>query len=150
MGIREQQERFERAAEMPHRAGFPGWQLDTRLENILGRLFFDGMITEAEHDAGLTYGRIALQYLASIEAPEPYGGDGSLSDDSCYQRKILYAEARTVLQDAGKIGGVEVDRVCVYGEPPRDFGALRAGLAALAGANLQVEKQRVHKVLWSR
>lgn len=150
VGIREQQERFERATEMPHRAIAPGWELDTRHENILGRLFFDGLISEAEHDAGLTYGRIALEWLASIDAPEPYGGDlGSLAEDACYQRKILYAEAKTVLREAGKVSVAEVDRVCVYGEPPRNCVALRAGLAALAG-EYRSDEQRMHKVLWGR
>ncbi len=139
MGIREQVERFDRAGAMPHRSTAGDNRLDARLESTLGRLYFDGYISEAEYDAGIRYGRIALLYLQSIDAPEPYGDGDDLrqfTDDECFKRKIIYSQARTILKSAGQNCARAVDRIAIYGEAPRDgveWLAMRAGLKALAG-----------------
>ncbi len=151
MGIRE---RADRAAEMPHRKQFTD-QLDARLESTIGRFYLQGLISEAEYDAALTYGRIVLDYLRSIEAPAPYGADSAeLEDEVCLRRKILCSQAREVLKQAAQVVGVppariiaSVDRLTVYGEAPRnkqESEYLRIGLRALArGSNVVPFELRV-------
>ncbi len=94
-------------------------------------------ISQVEYEAGVRYGNIMLQYLSSIDAPEPYGGDmGSLSDDLCFGRKMKVAAAKTILREYGPECMRIVDRVTVYDEPTRDdheLELLRAGLRGLAG-----------------
>lgn len=141
MGIRE---RVDCAASMPHRAVVPVKdQLDSRLESVLGRLFFNGEIDKAEFLAGQKYGEIALAYLQSIEAPSPYGCEVlSLLDDECFRRKIRYAQAVSILREAGKGVACAVDRVVVYDEAVRSAAELKslvAGLSALAGVPLPSE-----------
>ncbi len=124
---------------MPHRSTAGDNRLDARLESSLGRLHLGGYISEPEFDAGIRYGRIALLYLQSIDAPEPYGdGDNlrSLTDDECFKRKLIYSQARQILRSAGKRCQIAVDRIAIYGEMPRDpreWYAMRDGLKALAG-----------------
>ena len=146
LGIREgRDDQLDRAAAMPHRSTAGDNRLDARLECTVGRLYFDGRITEAQHNAGLKYGNLMLEYLESIEAPSPYGGNSQdYSDDSCYHRNIVMAQAREILRVAAKRSGLPsrdvilaVDRVAIYEEsPPNDadsWKALRIGLSALAG-----------------
>ncbi len=134
VGIRE---RLDRAAEMPHRKLAGDNRLDARLESKLGRLFFEGAITKNEYEAGVRYSEIALNYLSSIDAPDPYGSElGPMWDDACFHRKIMFASAKKVLKMAGSRCDVAVDRVAVYDEAPRgdcELSALRSGLMALAG-----------------
>lgn len=142
MGIRE---RVDCAASMPHRAYVAAKdQLDARLASVLGRLFFSGEIDRAEFLAGEKYGEIALAYLQSIEAPSPYGGEVlSLLDDDCFKRKIRYAQAVSILREAGKGVSCAVDRVVVYDEEirsPAELKSLVAGLSALAGLPLPSEE----------
>ena len=112
-------------------------ELDELRVSEIGRLRGLNLISKNEYEAGVRYGRIMLQYLASIDAPDPYGGDISLlSDDTCYRRKIKVASAKTILRDLGPACMRIVDRVAVYDEPTRDdceFDLLRKGLRALAG-----------------
>ena len=134
LGIRE--ERLDRAADMPHRKLAGDNRLDARLESGLGRLFFDGKIGRDEYEAGVKYANFGLQYLETIDAPEPYGGElPSLEDDLCFRRKINFLSARKVLLDEGKRCAVVVERVALYDEPLRDgeLEILCHGLRALCG-----------------
>lgn len=99
-------------------------------------LLESGQISEREYRAGITYATKILDYLKTIDAPQPYGADLSdFSDEQCLHRKIEMAEARKTLGRAGKKAALVVDRVMVYGEPlgPGDLLLLRDGLRALAG-----------------
>jgi len=150
LGIRE--ERFDRAAEMPHRKPAGDNRLDARLESGLGRLYFEGQITKDEYEAGVKYGNFVLLYLETIDGPDPYGGKSwhreankgnalpgileATSDKECFRRKINFAAARKVLLGAGgKRCAAIVDRIAIYDEPLRDgeMSLLRAGLVALCG-----------------
>jgi len=146
MGIRE--ERLARAGTMPHRAIAGENSIDARLESTIGRFFFRGFITEPEFQAGIRYGEIILDYLQSIDAPTPYGrGFDDLSDEACFKRKLMASQSRQILKDAASAAKTRhtkviaaVDRLTVYGEPPRsdaEMRALRIGLRALAhGSNI--------------
>ncbi len=135
MGIRD--ERLDRAALMPHRSFAGDSRLDARLESELGRLFYDGVISESEFEAGLRYAKTILVYLKTTDSPSPFGNEylWNIADDYCFQCKMHMASARTVLKDAGPYCERVVDRVAVYDEPLRDgeLGALMMGLRALAG-----------------
>jgi hypothetical protein len=132
---------------MPHRRN-QGDALDARLESTIGRYFLHGFITEPEFQAGVRYGEIVLDYLQSVDAPQPYGdGFGDLSNDACFVRKMAAAQSRQILKDAAKASRTSptlvisaVDRLTVYGDPPRDekeTRALHIGLRALAhGSNV--------------
>jgi hypothetical protein len=139
LGIREEfhlREPFNRAAEMPHRQSAGDDRLDARLASEIGRLFFGGDISEPEYAAGVRYGLIGLRYLQSIDGPEPFGSDiGSLSDDVCFARKVMFASAREALKPLGKQCSVVVDRVAIYDEPLRDgeLPELQRALRALCG-----------------
>lgn len=138
MGIRDQQqERLDRAAQMPHRLFAGDGRLDARLESEIGRLSFRRLISRVEYRAGVKYANIVLLYLASADGPEPYGSNyiWAIEDDDCLQRKINMSAARAVLKDAGPRCMAVVDRVAVYDEPLRDgeLSILRAGLRALSG-----------------
>lgn len=110
---------------------------DAALESTLARLCFDGYLSEPEYHAGMRYGQIALRYLESIDAPAPYGeGDElrHLTDEQCFQRKIVYSQTCEILRQAGKGCKTAVDRLAVYGESPRDgreWADLKQGLRAL-------------------
>ena len=111
--------------------------LDEIRVSEIGRLRRTGVLTQREYDAGVRYGNIMLLYLASIDAPCPYGGDlGNLSDDICFQRKMQVAAAKTILRDISPRCMRVVDRVTVYDEPVNDdleIFILKKGLAALSG-----------------
>jgi hypothetical protein len=140
MGIRENIERLERAAQMPHRNHAGDNRLDARLSSQLGRLYFSGDITEAEYEAGIRYAGIVLKYLQSIDSPAPYGGElSNIEDDGCLRMKINFSAAHSVLKRAGKGCTRFVDKVAVYDEPLSGndnlgLEALRRGLRSLAGA----------------
>lgn len=141
MGIREEQFRLDRAADMPHRKLAGDNRLDARLESGLGRLFFNGEITQDEYEAGVKYGSFGLLYLETIDAPDPYGGElAPIVDDVCLTRKVNFLTARKAIRDtAGKPADKRwltvLDRVTIYDEPLRDgeLDVLRAGLRALCG-----------------
>ena len=125
---------------MPHRSFAGDSRLDARLESEIGRLFFSGLISAIEYEAGLRYGQIILLYLATTDAPSPYGNEylWNMDDDYCFRCKMHMAAARTVLKDAGLGCERIVDRVAVYDEQLRDgdLPVLRIGLRALAGGPL--------------
>lgn len=135
MGIREEQ--LLRAAQMPHRNLAGDNRLDARLESELGRLYFDGKINQDEYEAGVRYSSFALQYLETIDAPKPYGGElASFEDEACLGRKINFLAARrTILDGAGKRCAVVIDRIAIYDEPLRngELPILREALTALCG-----------------
>jgi hypothetical protein len=135
MGIRD--ERFDHAAHMPHRSFAGDSRLDARLESEFGRLFFNGLVTKSEYEAGIRYANIVLLYLHSTDAPSPYGNDyiNDVADEECSRRKIRMSSARTVLNDVGRRCAHVVDRIAVYDQPMRDgeLCVLRVGLRALAG-----------------
>ena len=145
LGIREgRDDQLDRAAAMPHRSFAGVDRLDARLECTIGRLFFAGMITESQYHAGIRYGSGALEYIESIDAPDPYGADlDALTQDACYDRKIYISRARDVLRRAAAKDKIParnvidaVDAVTIYGESPggeKAWRALRIGLSALAG-----------------
>jgi len=121
---------------MPHRKTAGDNRLDARLESNLGRLYFEGMITEAEYDAGTRFGWLVLEYLESIAAPSPYGSDLlNLSDEECLKRANCMAARKALKEGAGACALVAVDRIAVYDEKLREgeLRALRAGLRALCG-----------------
>jgi len=122
---------------MPHRLLAGDNRLDARLASKLGRLFYSGAISEPEYEAGVRYGTIILTYLATTDAPAPYGDDylDDISDDQALKRKIDMAAVRAVLQDADRKCMRVVDRICVYDEDiePEDVGLLLIGLRALSG-----------------
>src|SRR5690349_8418731 len=117
MGLREQREQFDRAASMPHRNHAGDNRLDARLESRLGRLYFDGQITEPEYEAGARYATIALLWLESSEAPDPYGSDDFIRDGECMRRHLAMSQARTILKKCGNRCWIAVNRVAVYDEP---------------------------------
>ena len=137
LGLREQAERENRAAEMPHRQHAGDCRLDARLESELGRLFFNGHIGRQAYEAGVRYGLVVLQYLQSTDAPTPYGdGFEDIPDENCLRRKIAMAAVGHVLRPLGRQCRMVVDRVCVYDEPIRgdhEMAQLRVALSALAG-----------------
>ncbi len=143
MGIRDEKrneklerERLDRAAHMPHRSFAGDNRLDARLESEFGRLFFHGLITKWEYEAGIEYASIVLMYLLTTDAPEPYGNEfTSIVDDLCFRRKMNLAAAREVLKPCGMRCLRIVDRVTVYEQPLRDgeLEILKMGLRALAG-----------------
>jgi hypothetical protein len=122
---------------MPHRKLAGDNRLDARLESGLGRLYFDGKISQDEYEAGVRYARFGLEYLETIDSPDPYGGElAEIDEEVCLRRKINFIAARKVLKDdLGRWGAVVVDRVVIYDEPVRlgDLEVLRAGLRALCG-----------------
>lgn len=110
--------------------------------STLAQLFYAGFISEAEYHAGVRYGTIVLDYLQSIDAPMLGRGGGcdDLSDSTCFERKLICSQARHVLRQAAGRRKNDlihaVDRIAVYGEPPRterEFADMRGGLRALAG-----------------
>lgn len=130
---------------MPHRRGF-ATAADEKLESTLGRFYVRGLITQSQFDAGIRYAGIVLDYLRSVGAPAPYGGNiDDLTDDQCFQAKIQFSQAREILKGAAPAGQEKamiaaVDRLAVYGEDIKSFeemGLLRVGLQALAhGSNV--------------
>ena len=149
LGIREDRDnQLDRAAAMPHRKTAGIDPLDARLESTVGRLFLNGLISESQYDAGLKYGRIILDYLESIEAPQPYGNVDSsraIEDDKCFKRKLSACQAREIIKRAAQWHSLRVtsviavvDDLAVYGiapdlNDPRAWRRLRVGLSALAG-----------------
>lgn len=136
MGLGLRDERFDRAAEMPHRSPAGDDRLDARLESELGRLFFSGLIPQAEYEAGLRYSNIVLEYLWSIDAPAPFGSEASdLSEDACFVRKMNMSAANEVLRAVSKRSRAIVNRIAVYEQPlgENELSGLRAALGALAG-----------------
>ncbi len=135
MGIRD--ERLDRAAQMPHRSPAGDNRLDARLESEIGRLFFRGMITKSEYEAGIRYANIVLLYLNTTDAPSPFGNEHiDASDDECLRRKIDLSAARHVLKPYGRDILRVLDRIAVYDQPLNDdseLDTLRIGLRALAG-----------------
>jgi hypothetical protein len=136
-------------------AGFQ--DLDELRVSEIGRLRKLGSISHSEYEAGVRYCNIMLQYLASIDAPEPYGGDiGSLSDDVCFGRKMAVAAAKTILREIGPKCMRIVDRVCVYDGPISDeteMELLRAGLRALSGAPMRgdsADTPAARESVWDR
>jgi hypothetical protein len=143
----EHEQRLETAHKNPHRRAAKGDDvLDARLENPLGRLYFHGLISTGEYEAGKRYAEISLEYLQSISAPYPFlqssegeeriaGPMSSPSDEECERRKRDYDGAFEALFRCGQRPAVTVKRVAVYDEPTRspfDFDVLRIGLTALA------------------
>lgn len=122
---------------MPHRKPAGDNQHDARLASEIGRLYFSGVISKDEYEAGVKYAGIALRYLETIDAPEPYGGElSSIDHEECLRRKLSFASAQTILKAVGKRCCIAVDRVTIYDEPLRDDvdrQALRTGLRALCG-----------------
>jgi hypothetical protein len=123
---------------MPHRNFAGDYRLDARLVSELGRLFFKNVISQAEHDAGITYHKWAIAYLETLDGPEPYcdGYLPSIADDECFRRKINFLSARDILKSAGPLCTKVVDRVAIYDEPLRDDDEkkyLQIGLRALCG-----------------
>lgn len=113
---------------------------DEHLASELGGLCIQGAITHSEYDAGAKYGKIILDYLKTIDAPEPYS-NGRCEEfpdepvDVCLERKLKMAQAREILKKLDKrVSGI-VDRVAVYGEGLREgeLPLLRQGLRALSG-----------------
>ena len=135
MGIRD--ERLIVASQMPHRAFAVDECLDTRLVSEIGRLFFRGLISKIQYDAGVRYGNIVLSYLATTDAPEPFGGEdlGRIEDDECLRRKLDMAAAREVLRHIDRKSQNIVDRVAVYdnGIDDNQVCLLIVALDALAG-----------------
>ncbi len=123
---------------MPHRSHAGDSRLDVRLESEIGRLFFRGMITESEYQAGIKYANIVLVYLNTTDAPSPYGNENiaQIPDDECERRNIDVCAARYVLSPYGLDILKVLDRVAVYDQPLNDVSeldTLRIGLRALAG-----------------
>lgn len=90
---------------------------DEHRASLLGHLFMSGRISQREYSAGVEYARSILDYLKTIDAPEPYGADiNEFSDEICIKRKVELAEARAKLAPVGRKAASVVDRVAVYGE----------------------------------
>ncbi len=131
--------------------------LDEMRVSEIGRLRSLNLISKDEYEAGVKYGLIMLQYLASIDAPEPYGGDlGNLSEDVCFGRKMAVAAAKTILRDISPRCMRIVDRVTVYDEPTQDdleMELLRRGLRALAGLPIRpdvYDKPAERETVWDK
>ena len=108
---------------------------DEHRVSLIGHLFSNGVISEAEYTAGIDYAKAILNYLKTIDAPEPYGADISdFSDEQCLQRKLDMAKARAILNKAGRDAALVVDRVTVYGEQiaPSEIPLLVKGLKELS------------------
>jgi hypothetical protein len=125
-----------RGATLGIRVELPVWATDEHRASELGRLFLGKYISQREYDAGIDYGETIIDYLQTIDAPDPYGGDmASFTDEGCWDRKLKMAKARAAVAKAGHKAAVIVDRVTVYGEglAPDELPLLRAGLRALSG-----------------
>jgi hypothetical protein len=113
---------------------------DEHFASEIGGLYRQGAITHSEYNAGATYGKIILDYLKTIDAPEPYsnGRCEEFPDEVCLVRKLRMSAAREVLKGLDPRCARVVDRVTVYGEPmgPGEIELLRAGLRALAQQKL--------------
>lgn len=138
-------------------ADYPRVILDELRVSEIGRLRQLGLISQVEYEAGIRYGNIMLLYLASIDAPEPYGGDlDSLADDVCFKRKMDVAAAKTILRECGPECSKIVDRVTVYDEPTHDdeeFDLLKSGLRGLAGLPMLHDPSDVtsdRETVWDR
>ncbi len=123
---------------MPHRSLAGDNRLDVRLESEIGRLFFKGVITKSEYEAGIRYANIVLLYLNTTDAPSPHGNKNinQIADDECLRRKIDLSAARHVLKPYGRDILRVLDRIAVYDQPLNDdseLDTLRIGLRALAG-----------------
>lgn len=125
--------------------GFRVPLLDELRVSEIGKLRRLGQISHPEYEAGVNYGKIMLVYLASIDAPDPYGGDvGTLSDEVCLRRKLQVAAAKSVLRQISPRCMRIVDRVAVYDEPandPHELQILRNGLRALTGVSMRTDEQ---------
>lgn len=134
---REERELQSRAEEMPHRKLAGDCRLDARLESPLGRLFFSGKITQPQYEAGIRFYVIMARWCESIDAPRPYGGELSeIEDDVCFRRKILFSQAKSLLDQVAPCCYRVVSRVAFFEKEPRgsaDLELLRRGLAALSG-----------------
>jgi hypothetical protein len=108
---------------------------DEHRVSLLGQLYSSGTISRVEYNAGIDYAKKILDYLKTIDAPAPYGGDISdFSDEQCLHRKLSMAEARSILNKAGRKSASVVDRVAVYGEQiaPEEIPLLVKGLKELS------------------
>jgi hypothetical protein len=110
---------------------------DEHFASEIGGLYRQGAITHSEYDAGAKYGKIILDYLKTIDAPEPYsnGRCEEFADEVCLGRKLKMAAAREILKGLDPRVAKVVDRVTVYGEGlgSNELPLLRAGLRALSG-----------------
>lgn len=109
---------------------------DEHRASLLGHLYSTGVISQREYQSGVDYAKKILDYLKTIDAPEPYGSDISdFTDEQCLGRKLAMAEARSILTNrAGRKSALVVDRVAVYGEQiaPEEIPLLCQGLKELS------------------
>jgi hypothetical protein len=139
------------AALQPHRRWLPpDLRLSEKAETPLGALNLLGVLSDAQHEAGLRYAAIVGQYRAVIRPPRALtaGGKGfdCLGDCrlrrqcgervecACEIRKARYDAAFAAVFEAGQRAARAVARVAVHNEgcPTGCLGDLRRGLEALA------------------
>jgi len=65
---------------------------DQRLGSLLGRLRYQGRITQAEYLAGDKWRNVYLNWISSIESPD------SMSDDDCATAKEQYLKGLAILE----------------------------------------------------
>jgi hypothetical protein len=143
---REQSEhelRIKIASGMLHRNDARGDDvLDVSLSTPLGRLSFQGKISQGEYEAGKRYADLALRYLHTIGSPHPYGDGDPPSDllptqDECSKTKREYDGAYEALFNnfRRQRPAKAVNYIAVYEHEPRDsfeLDMLKIGLKALA------------------
>jgi hypothetical protein len=135
----------EIAAGMPHRRGLGEKATDQRAETELGRLVLRGVLDETLGLAGETYLALWRGYVFSLAGPRELsnggghgftcGGCEEMRHCRCEFRKRIFLEAREVLEDAGAVVELTVERVAFDGHPLTvrwDIELLRLGLSLLA------------------
>ena len=139
------------AAEQPHRRWLPpDKRLSEKAGTPLGGLNLMGVLSDAQHEAGLRYAVIVGEYRAVIEAPKALGGRGKgfgctgdcrrrrwageMVDCICEMRKKRYDLAFAAVMTAGQRAARAVARVAVHAEacPGGALPDLRRGLDALS------------------
>lgn len=114
---------------------------DAREGYVLGRILNDGMISEADHNAGLKFQALHVEWAAAngiprINAPaSSYGlriaGKSDSSDQRAKASQDEYFAAANALISSGMLAEWETKRVCLENQEPKNMESLQNGLGRL-------------------
>ena len=117
---REQINHDERAAELPHRRNFEN-PADLRIGSPLGKAAIMGLITSDEYTAGVAWGKVHSDYIATIQHPDEH------TDARCAKARKDYDNGIEILKALPKRVFHAVMALAAYGE---DWGDLEYTAAA--------------------
>ena len=118
--------------------------LDPRAGYVLGQMNIKGVVTDAQHEAGLRYAALveAWQRVQGLPSPFPAAMDlagvrglslySSPADAAVQRVANEYMKMQTALSDAGRKAIGAVREVCLYDRDWQDIESLRNGLEVLA------------------